>query len=359
VVIAFCVAAWNPVEAIGVDRAPPKGTLIAFDAKTGDRVWRAATAGVFSFKDVSPSTLVGRGFPCTGAPFRTVAFDARNGNVRWRGPAASDAVPSIGGDLESSGSGRTSIVVVQQDREIQGRDARGGKLRWRIPVPRYSAVSVTAGAVFVASGLGEDGPGNVRAFDRKTGKASWTADTGAVGPTFAHPSQSAVAVTTSDPGGTVVTQVLDPATGEQRWRSPLEVASIDDSVVALRMSQRNRPSRIVIHDTETGRLLWQAEGGDAQTVDRRVQIFDGHTLSIHDARSGRELWKREVSTTLRPVMGEKVAVVPTQTTVMAFDVRTGRHRWTEPLPEVGEGVNDVAVGADAVYVTRGCAPNGE
>ena len=369
-VLGLCVAAVTTASVASVEArdsaaSGPKGLLLSLDAATGREEWRASTPGSFAVEDVSKSVVVGRGFPCTSGPFETVAYAAGDGSELWRGPAAKDFPSTRGGEFMRNGSSRSGIVVVQAGKELQGRQARTGKVRWRAPIQPYPSVSVTSDNVFLASGVGAVDQSAVQALNRRTGESQWTVPFGTGSQAFASASLNAVAVELIDHEAKAVrTQVLDSRDGTLRWKSDGVPAAITDSIVVL---QRTSPGLllgplvgIVVRDTMTGRQLWERELAGyvvEPPIHGRLVGFNERSTRVFAARTGRVLWTREGA--FAPlVVGEKLVILwSPPRTLIAVDARTGREQWQTTLPKGAAGTNSVTIGAGVVYVTVGCAPN--
>lgn len=381
----------------GNDAARPTGLLLAFDVATGKERWRARTPGFFAVEDISNRVVAGRGFPCTGGPFRTEAFAASDGTHLWKGPAANSSPSTRGGASIRGGSTRSGIVVVETRHEIQGRDAQTGSLRWRVPIawPFPITAAVTSDAVYVPTGNDSQEATGVRALSRKTGETLWTVETG---PGFFPPyqllaSSNTVVISLRDyQTDASVTQALNSQDGTARWESDLLPLTVfmNESVVGLEAA---RGSALVVHDAKSGAHLWGRDSDSRQFVDdlsvgtlalieqqeipvqehQGIQITAQQEITVVEARTGSQLWTAPlaagswVAATANNLVLVETYLSTITATITALDARDGQALWTARLPSTARndhlaelyGTNSIAFSRDTVYVTRGCAPNAE
>ena len=146
------------------------GAVVALNAATGTRLWRSADVGG------CPLALVATGGVVCGSvltPLRNLSFglDARTGRRLWH--AASPAVALSGADgilfcfTFIVGPGPSSYTV-------QARHVRTGALAWKRTFPGQPALAATRGVVYFGSS-----DGTLRALEAATGQPVWTYRLGA------------------------------------------------------------------------------------------------------------------------------------------------------------------------------------
>ena len=348
-------------------KADRPGLMVAFDRDTGRELWRVKTLPYFALADVSSRTVVGRGSNCGGSGFENVAFAARDGQVRWRSPAGED-VGVRGGDLASSGSEQSGVVVVVRSGTdtavIEGRDARSGAIRWRVPTVPYAFVHVNADSVAVTAE-------GITVVERRTGAERWSRSYPLDHEIQVMLGERALAITETEGNGqeNLGTEMLDASDGRHLWTAELAPAAIGRAATALAVSSTpsaKAPPAIEIRSTTTGALQWTGDrlsslvsvaGGRVLTFSswepgsagRRLNSFD-----VSTARNGEELWSTKTKS--MPVLDrDTVVYLDKGGALVAADASDGSTRWRASLPQTAE-IAEVTVGRDAVYVTMGCFP---
>lgn len=277
--------------------------------------------------DDPPAVVGGTVF---AADHRLYALDAADGTVRWTtgDPPGVTCPPTVaGGD-----------VHVANENGLFAVDAATGTAR-RLAATGAdvtSAPTVAGGVVFVGTDAGE-----VVAADRDGGTL-WRTDVNAADETL----DAGVLGKPAVAGGTVyvgtygeAVHALDAATGDERWRRPLDSAAwgaptVGDDLVyvpeetdlgALRPDDGSEAWRLldggavagspaladgtlyvqagpavgelslVAADAATGRVEWQVDLGLAEAsptvVDGRVYLGRGNDLVALDADGGGEVWR--------------------------------------------------------------------
>ncbi len=323
------------------------------------------TQGFFAIEDVSPRTVVGRGFPCTGPPFQTSAFANPNGKRLWRRPAAEDFPSSHGGDALATGSARTGVVLSRTANRLDGVDASTGHVRWSVPATPTPFAVTNSRTVVTASTTGTFQTGlasQVRGLDRATGKELWTvSDPGSDRPSAAADNKTVVAIFIHQDGSTPPhTRALDPRTGAVRWERDAADATPAGSVVALLNASRTGPSSLSIVDAMTGEELW-SRPGDSMGVfpmGTRLGVLDGDGLHVLDARSGQIVWERQGT---RPIANDaRLVAIASGRTITLLDARTGTPSGhIIKLPGGYEGINTLVVAGHTLYAGLGCSPNAD
>jgi outer membrane protein assembly factor BamB len=299
--------------------SPAKGVR-AFDARTGETVWRARVdqypnapavvgdrvyttdavaayaLGIESGRELWSTKLVDGGGRVTTSPLvasvdgddvafvgaleraddgetergYVAAIDAADGSVRWRAETA-------GGNVYGSLAARGGVVYGGgTGHDFYAVDAATGERRWRAELGEH-ATSPAVGPESVVVG---DEAGTVHARDRATGSERWTYETG--GEVRASPAiadgTAYVAATDGD------LYALDARTGDLQWRfdggrrlteAPTIVGG-DDATVFVGSEQGN----VFAVDAATGEPRWSHQlADDAETppvvVDGFVFVGDG------------------------------------------------------------------------------------
>ncbi|MDX6486877.1 MAG: hypothetical protein QOF43_2030 [Gaiellaceae bacterium] len=222
-----------------------RGSLEAFDAKTGDVRWRVDLPATES------SPLVAGGLVWVGDWSGSVsAFDARTGKRRWttRLDGAVKSSPALGG-------GR--LFVGTYGGHLYALDPWTGAELWRSSVQRrvlgrgrfYSTPAVAHGRVYIGAT-----DGKVYAYGARSGALRWSFSTGS----YVYGS---------------------PAV----WRDRVLVGSYDHRFYAL--------------DARSGAVRWsfeagQAISGSASVVGPVVYVSTlGERTFALDVQTGRELWR--------------------------------------------------------------------
>ncbi len=244
------------------------GTLKAFDAKTGDTVWKdySRAHGWFGWGDKNrPDTAYSGG-------------------------------PAVGNGL---------LVVGTLNGHVYGYDAKTGKKRWKAALP-----SEVIGAPAVVGGLAvvrtEDG--RVYGLDADTGKRKWANDKGVV-PTLSLRGTGPLLVA----NGVVFAGSADGqlramtlSNGQSLWEQPLATGE---------------------GSGEIGRL----DDADGSIVLNGTTLYAGAyhgELTAIDGRSGRPLWHQPFSTyTGLDVSGHTLLGVDDASHVWGFDTSTGSDMW--------------------------------
>ncbi len=289
--------------------------VVALDADTGTERWRARTGE--SGPTTSGSALFVAGDEVVAGDYNVMAFDRRDGALRWRftptdgyGPGIYLGAPS--GELVFAGSpaarvyaidhrtgtarwsslvaddGKTTVFQPVTDGEIVvagyttftapqtggviALDISTGRERWRVAFPRPADPLLDSnwagGPVLTEDAvLAVSGEGIVFAFDRQSGSVRWTL------PKWSTPRPDPVAPRDRD---------FRPLT---RWGERLFVGSLSGDVIAYDLHDR----------TEQWRYSSERNGSIAfrMTSDERavyVPYVDG-CLVVLDSASGRERWR--------------------------------------------------------------------
>jgi outer membrane protein assembly factor BamB len=195
------------------------GRVIAYDARTGRRVWRLRIG-----PSESSPLVVGHTVYVGDWNDHVYAITARTGRIRWR---ASTKGKVKGGLAYSAGR----VFVGSYDSHVYAFDARTGRRLWRAGAQTrigptgtfYSTPAVAYGRVYIGST-----DGKVYAFGARSGKLRWSHSTG--GYVYASPAvwRRRIIVGSFDKH----VYALDAATGDVRWRFETH-ASISGSAVVI------------------------------------------------------------------------------------------------------------------------------
>jgi outer membrane protein assembly factor BamB len=356
-----CVsAAAASVVPVTGDTNASSGVLVAYGLGDGRQLWASKTPGFFALEDVSDAMVVGRGFRCDTGPFRMIGYSAARGTRRWSTPANESMPSSRGGDSPSTGANRTGVAVSMTYNRVNGLAVDSGHVRWSVAVVGFPIVHVSASSVLVSTAgrTPSDGAGRVAAYDRSTGEKQWTirAPNAGIEP-YAFTAGRAVAIGMSSQDRTTnQTIVVDAATGAERWRSPLALVGMSDTVVLLQDPDA-QPPKVRAQSPTNGRLMWERDGsaGRVTPMGARLGLPTGlGSFTVVNARDGKtqyELSQVSVAANARVVAYEQDGVLH------VIDAASGKERWSTPLPKGYDGLNALSIGKDAVYADVGCFPN--
>lgn len=335
--------------------SPP--LLIAFDARDGEQRWRAdfADDGNLMMIAASADRLVGVMHRCMhfdrevrGGDTRLVAFDARTGEVTWRRRNVA-LHPTISGER-----GRYQPELEQRDD-------------WWFVDP--GAVPRSGGVVPITSADGT----TVAALDARHGRERWTAALDGMHATAGTENR---VLLSSPADAEVALRALDARTGRERWarafptlRTGRVVAGTDTvALVAYTVDGSPTPWRVIVLDARDGAtraeiplsatetILWHAVAEDDHVL-VLFRVESSYRSALHTYAVGtdldRELWRSDgafvdtVTTRPRPeVLGtlaewdDATADRPptARWTIGARDATTGVPVWTKPSPRGLGGV---------------------
>jgi outer membrane protein assembly factor BamB len=272
--------------------------IYAFDAATGELVWRRPTQGLDT---QNVAVYRGRAFIGTLDDHTLHAYDARTGARAW----ALHAAGAVSGPTIAYGH----LYVQTNSGDLYRLDPANGRIIWRADYRGDSAANpaVAHGLVFAGGGV----QGTVTAFAAGSGKRRW----------IAH---LAVIVDSS------------PAV----WSSRVYVGSVE-------------PHGIWALDAETGDVEWFTPTADgvtsAPTVAEGIVYcgsYDGTVYAL-DAKTGEQVWAASAGSVIglaSPVAANGVVYVGSDTGVFAFDAASGEQLWfydigqVNAAPAVADGV---------------------
>ncbi len=340
------------VAALG-DRTPSAAsaheTVAGNDAST---IWRVE-GQAWGSPAVDGSTVY-----FLGKTHEVVALDTETGVERWRAHTGEAGLATSGSAVFIAGD-----VVAAADYNVVAFDRRDGSLRWRFTPTDGYAPGIYLGAPSGELIFSGSPAARVYAIDHRTGTARWSSlvvDDGKT--TVFQPVTDGEIVaagyttfTAPQTGGIVV---LDAATGRERWRAPFPRPAdplldsswaggpllTQDIVIAV-----SGEGVIFAFDRQSGSLLWTlpkwsttpAEPAirherDFRPLTRSVErmfvgSLSGDVVAYHLA-DRREQWRyssaRNGSIAFRMTSDESAVYVPyVDGCLVALDSVTGRERW--------------------------------
>lgn len=286
------------------------------------------------------------------------ARDASTGALRWRARTGEPGPTTAGSTMMLAGD-----VAIAGDYNVVAFDQRDGALRWRFtPADGYGPgmyLGASAGDLVFAGSPS----GRLYAIDHRTGTARWSHTVGDDGKTTVYePASDGDAVvagfttfTAPNTGGIVV---LDAASGRERWRTafprPAD-ATLDsgwaggpvlltDEVLAV-----SAEGVVFAFDRRTGSVRWtlpkwstgKPQPADPMDRDFRPLARSGDTLFVgslsgdviaYDLGDRAERWRyrstRNGSIAFRVATDDGVVFVPyVDGCLVTLDAADGRERW--------------------------------
>jgi outer membrane protein assembly factor BamB len=287
------------------------------------------------------------------------AYDAVTGERLWRrnvGIFDSETPKfAVSGNLLLSAS-NTCGSVSDPDVELTAYDVATGATRWSVKRDAPMAHMVVDRNV-VAVGGGDAGEDRVSVYRRSDGKVLWSraevelaADVSAGG--------RLLLARRGDNKGSVA---VDIVTGRELWSTKAQwvVAAADPS--GERFIAGDTTGALYALDARNGNTVWSAKGiaredGSATIAVDDTRIFatrDTHLIAL-DAKTGKKVWDREfLSNPLgRPTVAGGVVYAPIEDGWLAIrDARTGDD--LEDLPLVGDVREHAVVAGGHLYVSNG------
>jgi outer membrane protein assembly factor BamB len=282
--------AWMQFLPCPQTRAGATGFLIAWDAKTGRKLWRFNAAPIES----SP-LLVRRTLYFGSWDHRVYAVDARTGRKRW----------SFQADHEVNTSAafwRGTVYIASQGGTLYALDHRTGRMRWSAQSNSrfgsreffYATPTVAYGRVYIGNT-----DGTMYVYGARTGKLRWARPLGSYVYSAAAVWRRRVYVGTYD--GWMY--ALDAATGDVRWK---------------------RPAPGAVHSAPTvmqGLVYVSSCEVCGSAASRAVKRGPKATVAL-DARTGKEKWRMAAGQYASPVVADQERVYLTgQTTLFALEQR--------------------------------------
>jgi outer membrane protein assembly factor BamB len=208
--------------------------VYAFDAATGQPVWNSSTGGVAYFPVLAGGVLY-------VASDRLYALNAASGQTLW--------VAAIGGFIDGSLAVGNGIVYVVANG-LQAFDATAGQLMWRAPYGGYDSPTVGNGIVYIGST-----DGTLYALNAATGQLIWSAPTG--GEVNSSPALAAGVVYVGSDDFKL--HAYNAATGQPLWNAATG-GNIESSPAVANgvVYSGSDDGRLYAFDALTGQNLWSA-----------------------------------------------------------------------------------------------------
>lgn len=287
------------------------GTLVGYDAASGEEAWSATADAV--------KPAVTRRVVSTGA----VGIELADGSRRWRfrtGEAIT-AGPVVLGN---------ALYVGSEDNYLYAMTGNAGRIEWtaRTDDAIRATPAVDDDAVYVGTGNG-----TLYAFDRGDGSELWAT---AVGGQIRSPAVLDGTIYLGNFSETV--RAIDAADGAELWRTrvdsehfvALEVAVADGAVFA------GTNGDLRAFEAEDGTERWRLLVSERPVVqsppvaaDGRVFVNMGDRLRAVDTADGSEVWSAPIAGNANdpPVVRDGVVYTSSDEAVHAVDATDGTGRW--------------------------------
>jgi outer membrane protein assembly factor BamB len=306
----------SPLEVCGtLYVAAEDGRVYAFDAMTGQRVWRtSAVGGRFFGAAIAHGTLFAI---ATGA---LDAYATRTGRLLW-----SKRLPPPGGRASLPLAVGSTVYVPTGLGLMIALDATTGAVRWLAHVgsgfvSAFSAPAAANGEIF--AGVGD----NLEALDATTGVVRWSAATG--GPVWSTPTISDGTVYVGSNDDSVY--AFDAATGTPRWSAPTgdRVYTSSPVAAATDVYVGSLDNQVHAFDSATGAPSWSFLTADDVTGSPTVSggvVFvgsrDGKLYAL-DARTGSPLWSDAVGAPIgsSPAIDARSVYIATDRALVAYRI---------------------------------------
>ncbi|MGH3243309.1 MAG: PQQ-binding-like beta-propeller repeat protein [Spirillospora sp.] len=270
-----------------------------------------------------------------------------------------------------------SVVLVRTEEALQAFDLRTGRPAWRRDrkTPGGSSATVLAGAGLVLdSGQSRpeaelDPPYTTHAYETAGGRLRWTTEIQPAVWTQSssiHAAGLLLGAATSGASSArsamslPFSYAVDAATGRQRWWRSL---SKDEEVSKMTLAYATHGTvlvsldgRVLIaQDARTGTIRWHSRFGARKgraATGADIPVAAGDTVHLccadgvlraFDLRDGRRRWEfalgegpsamRGVPARPRPIVGNGLVYVTTESTLHVLDAADGRRRWSRPAYE--------------------------
>jgi len=292
----------------------------AINARTGKLIWRTSPVGNslmgtpivaeglvylsagnvgFNFSNVSKFAKTKTAIRGEGVSFNGIyALSARTGELAWHYGTDGEAMPTPAYD-----KGR--LYLTTGDGFAHALDAKSGKLLWKTELKgmaNMSSPAVMDGKMYVSM----SSPGGVFCLDAQSGKILWkstiqNADDTGIGDVSPAVSQGVM--------------IMDAVADEKKENG-----------------KSTMDTRVVAYDAGSGKMLWQANMGRGP----KPPAFKGGVPMIHD--------------------GTVYLGSPVNNVVQAYDLKTGKLKWTWHVPDVsaaGSGRGAPTYYKGVLYVSTG------
>jgi outer membrane protein assembly factor BamB len=309
--------------------------------------WSARTDGfLYSTPVVVDDVVYATGQVGDSSRGAVYAFDAMTGQLLWRRTGSGEPPPDL-----TVADGRVHVGFLL-GHKLRTYDAATGELLWSASGPQF-APTVVDGVVYAADGLR-----SLWALDAATGRRMWVAH----GPLGGYGFGLAVAdgvvyVGGNDIDGTSPVYAYDAATGGLVWRTNTG-AGVDGTPAVARGTVYVGSDRFYALDARTGRIRWTAETGgvssSAAVADGVVYIgsADGIVFAF-EADTGEQLWMASaggnISSGQTAIVANGVVYIGTiEDVLFAFDAATGDQLWSF---QMGNAARKESVVNGTLYAT--------
>lgn len=279
------------------------GSIMAFDAATGEQQWALETGRIHSS---APTVADGTLYINSGGldnPGLVHAVDVATGAVQWThefagserirsSPTVRDGVVYATAEIGTDVEGETDV-------DVHALAADTGELLWSVTIDHaaleYSSPAVADGTVYHRVIDECDGDTGLYAFDAATGEIEWTAQGASMTGSPTVVDGTLYHSTAGHFGGSVA---RDAATGEIVWKTErgqdarFGPAVADGAVYGT----TSDPGSAFALDAASGDLLWEFDSGEA----RGSPVVDADTVYVPswgeeriyalDAADGTERW---------------------------------------------------------------------
>ncbi|MFE5209400.1 PQQ-binding-like beta-propeller repeat protein [Streptomyces sp. NPDC056600] len=264
------------------------------------------------------------------------------------GAAVTGCDGDAGGGTSGGGSAKPSVSAGKG-----GNKGKAGNRGDGAPEPRWQAQTTAEAmgvvqALVVADGVVIATGDPLKGYDAATGKERWSREELTVPGAQMLLGDGTLYLASGQYDGDVVG--IDPATGEETWRSRLggaygdpRVVAVDDTqvyVIAAEVEDGELTRRNVIAaiDTASGRPVWK-ERRDAGTEEHGIiaAVLGRHliytdyrkNLTVRDTATGRQVWTHKVGEYNYQRFGVAAGLVMLADggKLRAFDVESGKQRW--------------------------------
>ncbi|TDC16470.1 hypothetical protein E1261_38910, partial [Kribbella albertanoniae] len=282
--------------------------------------WTAALPGARQFEN---ATVLGQTVVVHG--LRLVAgLNRADGKVLWKVPVSGDTRVSV----------TKAVVLIEQDKLIQGVDIRSGKVRYRKKHPHYGMIAgITADWVVVPDCAGKTC--RVRGLQLPSFKERWYAD---------FPFREGPAV--DAPGSELTSHYY-------RLAEPHLVPSAPYVVFGREVGKERLMTALATATGKPGKTFEARDQSLTPTTGRLGLVWDerysGSTrrIAAQDVWTGRVLWEQDGkrwdngSQAGYPALTSRLLALPTEEKTPALiDLRTGKIRWTSTVQGVPVGLDD-------------------
>jgi len=209
-------------------------------------------------------------------------------------------------------------------------------LRWTFQTfPISVAPAVCASKVFLCE------LGTIYALDKNNGKEIWRfCHTIATKPAVltAAPAVVQNKVIVGDENGTII--ALDIGDGKQRWAYEAKAAvngtpaTCQDSLIFS-----SKDGFLYCLNATSGKLKWRSAIGSCESnvpvVDSGIVVCagEGGVLYGINATSGQTIWQQRTNSTRVPVISSGSVAISSGSSVLAFDLKSGRRLWASSFKE--------------------------